>query len=62
MAKQARVNGHWLASDLGFLGRWVEYSPEELAGGLRDARKGQGVKVVLDEVLPVLLQLRKLLQ
>jgi hypothetical protein len=61
MAKQARVNGFWVASDIAFLGRWAEYGSQDLADSLRHAGKGQVVKATLDTVLPVLLQLRKLL-
>jgi hypothetical protein len=63
MAKRVRgINGYWLASDLGFLRRWAEYGADDLADSLKHARKGQAVKAVLDEALPVLLDLRKLLQ
>jgi hypothetical protein len=63
MAKRVRgINGYWLSSDIGFLRRWTEHSPEDLADSLWHAEKDQAVKAVLDEALPVLLQLRKLLQ
>jgi hypothetical protein len=63
MPKQVRgLNGFWVSSDIGFLGRWTEHSPAELADALWHVEKDQAVKAVLDKALPVLLQLRKLLQ
>ena len=56
------INGYWLASDIGFLKRWAEYGADDLADSLRHAEKDEDVKVVLDEALPVLVQLRELLQ
>ena len=47
---------------IGFLKRWAEYSADDLADSLRHAEKDEDVKVVLDEALPVLVQLRELLQ
>ena len=48
MAKRVRgINGYWLASDLGFLRRWAEYSPDDLADSLKHARKGQSEALLL---------------
>ena len=64
MAKQRPrgINGYWLASDLGFLKRWAEHDATDLADSLWHAEKDQATKAVLDGALPVLLQLRKLLE
>jgi hypothetical protein len=60
--KQVGVNGYHLASDLSFLVRWTEHTPEDLADSLWHAEKVQATRVVLDQALPVLVKLRELLR